>query len=155
MVASGWKVCGDRCEKGGTLLSREEPGATTMTGLGAAGGSAIRIQPGVTGVGIGDTEDHGFTLAAAAGDIAALYVAAGTSGLTARGSVLTAAGANAVLAEGGVSGLTLEDNTFDGTAKNRRASLRERVCQEVYIPVVDCTLKKQDYINSNITRYKH
>ena len=116
LVAPGAHTGGILIDKSVTLLALEGPVATTVTGPAAANASAIRIQPGVTGVVIGDDAGHGFTLAAGVGGGAALYVAQGASAVSVQGSTLTASGNNALLTEGGVASLSFVGNTFDGTA---------------------------------------
>ena len=113
-----------------TLLSANGSGGVTIQGAGVSQGSAVRIAAGVEGVTLG-AEGQGFTIAAGAGDLAALYVVEDNSGITVEGNSLSGGNGHALLTGGGQDGLTVRGNSLSGDGpaavayNNGEASLGE------------------------------
>ncbi|WP_445005627.1 hypothetical protein [Halomonas mongoliensis] len=80
-----------------------------ITGAGVNQGAALRVADGVEGVSI-----TGFSLAAGAGDLAAVYVVGNNKGISLDGNTITGGAAHAVLTGGGVDRVTLTGNTISG-----------------------------------------
>lgn len=113
-----------------TLLSVNGSEGVTIQGAGVGQGSAVRIAAGVEGVTLG-AEGQGFTIAAGAGDLAALYVVEGNSNITVEGNSLSGGNSHALLTGGGQDGLTVRGNSLSGDGpaavayNNGEASLGE------------------------------
>lgn len=113
-----------------TLLSANGSEGVTIQGAGVGQGSAVRIAAGVEGVTLG-AEGQGFTIAAGAGDLAALYVVEGNSNITVEGNSLNGGNGHALLTGGGQDGLTVRGNSLSGDGpaavayNNGEASLGE------------------------------
>ncbi|WP_375592779.1 right-handed parallel beta-helix repeat-containing protein [Algihabitans albus] len=113
-----------------TLLSANGSEGVTIQGAGVGQGSAVRIAGGVEGVTLG-AEGQGFTIAAGAGDLAALYVVEGNSNITVEGNSLSGGNSHALLTGGGQDGLTVRGNSLSGDGpaavayNNGEASLGE------------------------------
>ena len=113
-----------------TLLSVDGSEGVTIQGAGVGQGSAVRIAAGVEGVTLG-AEGQGFTIAAGAGDLAALYVVEGNSNITVEGNSLSGGNGHALLTGGGQDGLTVRGNSLSGDGpaavayNNGEASLGE------------------------------
>jgi len=101
-------------DKGLTLLSESNDGAT-IAGEGLSQGAAVRIESGVDGVTIG-AADHGFTINAATGDLAAVYAVGDNDGLTLAHNSVDGATGHAFLSGGsggtGLTNATIADNAF-------------------------------------------
>ncbi|WP_421707251.1 right-handed parallel beta-helix repeat-containing protein [Algihabitans sp.] len=117
-------------DKSVTLLSENGSESVIIQGSGVSQGSAVRIAAGVEGVTLG-AEGQGFTIAAGAGDLAALHVVEDNSGVTVEGNSLSGGNGHALLTGGGQDGLTVRGNSLSGDGpaavayNNGEASLGE------------------------------
>ncbi|MCG8508687.1 MAG: right-handed parallel beta-helix repeat-containing protein, partial [Rhodospirillales bacterium] len=96
-----------------TLLAVNGPDNVTIEGAGVSQGAAIRIEDGVDDVTIGSATG-GFTVAAQAGDLSAVYATENIDGLVIEGNVLQGGTGHAFLTSGAITNATITGNELSG-----------------------------------------
>jgi len=101
-------------DKSLTLLAAGGTESSSITGNGVSQGWGIRIEDGVDEVRIG-APGHGFTVNAAAGDLAAVYVVGHNASVTIESNILNGGSGSALLTGGAITATNITGNTLTGS----------------------------------------